>query len=160
MRRALTAAAVFAAATISFGFLLLPIVALFTHQSLRDLLRQLSNPVVTDALVVSAKTSAVAQAAILLVGTPTAYLIARSRFPGRAFVITLVELPLVLPPAVAGVGLLVAFGRVGLLGSTFDALGVDVAFNQAAVVLAVTFVASPLYMRQAIASFEAVDPNL
>jgi molybdate transport system permease protein len=160
MRRALTAAAVFAAATLSFGFLLLPIVALFTHQSLGELVHQLSNPVVTDALVVSAKTSAVAQAAILLFGTPTAYLIAHRRFPGRAFVITLVELPLVLPPAVAGVGLLVAFGRFGLLGSTFDALGIDIAFNQAAVVLAVTFVASPLYMRQAIASFEAVDPNL
>jgi molybdate transport system permease protein len=160
VRRTLTAAGVFAAATIAFGFLLLPIVALFTHQSLRELVDQLSNPVVTDALVVSAKTSAIAQAAILLFGTPTAYLIARHRFPGRAFVITLVELPLVLPPAVAGVGLLVAFGRLGLLGSTFDALGIDVAFNQAAVVLAVTFVASPLYMRQAIASFEAVDDNL
>ena len=160
MRRALTATAVFAAATIAFGFLLLPIVALFTHQSLRELLHQLTNPVVTDALVVSAKTSAIAQAAILLFGTPTAYLIARHRFPGRAFVITLVELPLVLPPAVAGVGLLVAFGRLGLLGGTFDALGVDVAFNQAAVVLAVTFVAGPLYMRQAIASFEAVDVNM
>jgi len=160
MRRALTATAVFAAATIAFGFLLLPIVALFTHQSLRELLHQLTNPVVTDALVVSAKTSAIAQAAILLFGTPTAYLIARHRFPGRAFVITLVELPLVLPPAVAGVGLLVAFGRLGLLGSTFGALGIDVAFNQAAVVLAVTFVAGPLYMRQAIASFEAVDDNL
>jgi molybdate transport system permease protein len=156
----LTAAAVFAAATLSFGFLLLPIVGLFTHQSLGDLLHQLTNPVVTDALVVSAKTSAVAQAAILLFGTPTAYLIARHRFSGRAFVITLVELPLVLPPAVAGIGLLVAFGRFGLLGSTFDTLGIDVAFNQAAVVLAVTFVASPLYMRQAIASFEAVDANL
>jgi molybdate transport system permease protein len=160
MRRTLAAAAVFAAATLSFGFLLLPIVGLFTHQSLRELLHQLSNPVVTDALVVSAKTSAVAQAVILLFGTPTAWLIARRRFRGRSLVITLVELPLVLPPAVAGVGLLVAFGRFGLLGSTFDALGIDVAFNQAAVVLAVTFVASPLYMRQAIASFEAVDPNI
>jgi molybdate transport system permease protein len=160
MRRALTAVAVFGAAALSFAFLLLPVVALFTHQSLGDLVHQLSNPVVTDALVVSAKTSAIAQAAILLFGTPTAYLIARHRFPGRAFVITLVELPLVLPPAVAGVGLLVAFGRLGLLGSSFDALGIDVAFNQAAVVLAVTFVAGPLYVRQAIAAFEAVDPNL
>jgi molybdate transport system permease protein len=160
MRRALTAGAVFGAAALAFGFLLLPVVALFTHQSPGDLVHQVTNPVVTDALVVSAKTSVVAQALILGVGTPTAYLIARRRFPGRAFVITLVELPLVLPPAVAGVGLLVAFGRLGLLGSTFDALGIDVAFNQAAVVLAVTFVASPLYLRQAIASFEAVDPDL
>ena len=73
---------------------------------------------------------------------------------------TLVELPLVLPPAVAGVGLLVAFGRLGLLGGTFDALGIDIAFTKIAVVLAVTFVASPFYLRTAIASFEAVDPNL
>jgi len=160
MRKLLAAAFVFAAATVTFGFLLLPIVALFTRQSPGELLHQLSNPVVTDALIVSAKTSVVAQAAILLFGTPTAYLIARHQFPGRALAITLVELPLVLPPAVAGIGLLVAFGRVGLLGSTFDALGVDVAFNQAAVVLAVTFVASPLYVRQAIAAFEAVDSNL
>jgi molybdate transport system permease protein len=160
MRRVLIVASVFAAAALSFSFLLLPIVALFTHQSLRELMHQLGNPVVRDALVVSAKTSAVAQAVILLAGTPTAYVIARHRFPGRALAITLVELPLVLPPAVAGVGLLVAFGRLGLLGSTFDTLGIDVAFNQAAVVMAVTFVASPLYMRQAIASFEAVDSNL
>jgi len=160
VRRALTALGVFGAAALAFAFLLLPIVALFTHQSLGDLVHQLSNPVVTDALLVSAKTSAEAQAAILLIGTPTAYLIARRRFPGRAFVITLVELPLVLPPAVAGVGLLVAFGRIGLLGSTFSALGIDIAFKQVSVTLAVAFVASPLYMRQAIASFEAVDANL
>jgi molybdate transport system permease protein len=160
VQRASAAFAVFGAAALTFAFLLLPVVALFTHQSLGELVHQVTNPVVTDALVVSFKTSAIAQAAILLFGTPTAYLIARRRFRGRSLVITLVELPLVLPPAVAGVGLLVAFGRVGLLGSTFDALGIDVAFNQAAVVLAVTFVAAPLYVRQAIASFEAVDANL
>ena len=160
MRRVLAAFGVFAAAAFAFAFLLLPIVALFTRQSPVELVHQLSNPVVTDALIVSAKTSIVAQAAILLFGTPTAYLIARRRFPGRSFVITLVELPLVLPPAVAGVGLLVAFGRIGFSASTFSTLGIDVAFNQAAVILAVAFVASPLYMRQAIASFEAVDPNL
>ena len=160
MRRALTALVVFGAAALAFAFLLLPIVALFTRQSPRELVHQLSNPVVTDALVVSAKTSAIAQLAILLFGTPTAYLIARRSFPGRAFVVTLVELPLVLPPAVAGIGLIVAFGRFGLLGGTFSALGIDLAFNQTAVVLAVAFVASPLYMRQAIASFEAVDGNL
>ena len=81
-------------------------------------------------------------------GTPTAYLLATRRFPGRALLVTLVELPIVLPPAVAGIGLIVAFGRVGLLGGTFSALGIDVSFNQAAVVLAVTFVAGPLYVRR------------
>jgi molybdate transport system permease protein len=160
MRRALLALALFVAAALSFGFLLLPIVALFTRQPVGELVHELSNPVVTDALVVSLETSLIAQAAIILLGTPTAYLIARRRFFGRSLAITLVELPLVLPPAVAGIGLIVAFGRFGVLGSSFDALGVNVAFNQAAVVLAVAFVASPLYMRQAIASFEAVDPSL
>jgi len=71
-----------------------------------------------------------------------------------------VELPIVLPPAVAGVGLLVAFGRVGLLGPTFDFLGINLAFNQPAVVLAVALTAGPFYVRQAIAAFEAVDSNL
>ena len=74
--------------------------------------------------------------------------------------VTLVELPLVLPPAVAGVGLLAAFGTLGLLGGTIDALGISIAFTQTAVVMAVAFVASPFYIRTAIASFEAVDPAL
>ena len=73
---------------------------------------------------------------------------------------TLVELPLVLPPAVAGIGLLAAFGTLGLLGGTIDALGIELAFTQAAVVLAVAFVASPFYIRSAIAAFEAVDDSL
>ena len=96
----------------------------------------------------------------VLFGTPTAYFLASRRFPGRAFAITLVELPIVLPPAVAGIGLIVAFGRFGLLGSTFDFLGINVAFNQAAVVMAITLVAGPFYIRQGIAAFEAVDTNL
>ena len=72
---------------------------------------------------------------------------------------TLVELPLVLPPAVAGIGLLAAFGRLGLLGEQLDALGITIGFTQTAVVIAVAFVASPFYVRQAIAAFEAVDPD-
>jgi molybdate transport system permease protein len=74
--------------------------------------------------------------------------------------VTLVELPLVLPPAVAGIGLLVAFGRAGLLGDEIDALGIDIAFTKVAVILAVTFVASPFYLRTAVAAFETVDPSL
>ena len=73
---------------------------------------------------------------------------------------TAVELPLVLPPAVAGIGLLAAFGRFGLLGGTLDVLGLAIAFTQVAVVLAVMFVASPFYLRAAISAFEAVDPSL
>jgi molybdate transport system permease protein len=148
------------AIVVAFAFMTLPVLAIFVHVSPGRLLDQFSNPVVTDALVVTAKTTVVAQALILLFGTPIAYFLATRRFFGRAFAITLVELPIVLPPAVAGVGLLVAFGRVGLLGSTFGRLGIDVAFNQAAVVLAVTLVAGPFYVRQAVAAFEAVDADL
>ena len=160
MRRAALALAYLAAALVALAFLLLPIVAIFVHTSPGRLIDQLSNPVVRDAFVVSIKTSLIAQALILLFGTPTAYLLATRRFPGHSAAVTLVELPLVLPPAVAGVGLLVAFGRVGLLGSTFDALGISIAFTQAAVTVAVAYVASPLYVRQAIAAFEATDPNM
>src|SRR5207237_3102100 len=91
---------------------------------------------------------------------PAAYLLASRRFPGRAAVVTLVELPLVLPPAVAGIALLAAFGRVGLLGGTLDALGLSIPYTQTAVVLAVAFVESPFYVRGAIAAFEAVDRTL
>ena len=159
-RRALAGAGVFGAAAVALGFLLLPIVAIFARVSPGKLVAQLSHPVVTDALVLSLKTSAIAQALVLLIGTPAAYVLATRRFPGRSLAVVLVELPLVLPPAVAGIGLIAAFGRLGLLGGTLDAFGIRLGLTQAAVILAVAYVSSPFYVRQAIAAFEAVDPNL
>ena len=147
----------FGAVVVAMAFLVLPVLAIFIHVPPRELIEQLSNPVVHDALIVSLKTSVVAQALILLFGTPTAYVLATRRFRGRSVVITFVELPIVLPPAVAGIGLLVAFGRVGLLG---DELGDFVAFTWVAVVAAIMLVSGPFYIRQAIAAFETVDPNL
>ncbi len=158
--RPLLAVAFFGAVVITFVFIALPIVAIFTHVTPSDLIHQLSNPVVTDAAIVTIKTTVIAQVIVLAFGTPTAYFLATRRFTGRSFAVTVIELPIVLPPAVAGIGLLVAFGRVGLLGSTFDFLGVNLAFNQAAVILAVVMTAGPFYIRQAIAAFEAVDANL
>jgi molybdate transport system permease protein len=152
MRRGLAAAIVFAATFVTLGFLALPVLAIFARVSPARLVAQLGNPVVTDALVVSLKTTAAAQVLILVLGTPAAFLLAR-RFRGREALVTLVELPLVLPPAVAGLGLLAAFGRTGLLHTSLP-------FTQAAVVLAVAFVASPLYVRAAIAAFETVDANV
>jgi molybdate transport system permease protein len=149
-----------AAALVAFAFLLLPIVAIFARTSPANLAEQLSNPVVRDAFVVTLKTSLLAQLFIVAFGTPAAFLLASRRFPGHALAVTLVEVPLVLPPAVAGIGLLAAFGRLGLLGSSLGALGISLPFTQAAVMLAVAYVASPLYIRQAIAAFEATDPNL
>ena len=153
MKRALAGALVVAAAALALVFLVLPIVAIFLRVPPGHLIHQLSSPIVTDALVVSFKTTAIAQVLILVFGTPLAWLIASRRFRGRSLAITLVELPLVLPPAVAGLGLLAAFGRFGLLST-------NIAFTQTAVVFAVAFVSSPLYIRQGIAAFEAVDPNL
>jgi molybdate transport system permease protein len=158
--RALFAAVVAASAAIAFAFLLLPIAAIFLRVPVGHLFAQLGDDVTRDALVVSLKTSAIAHAAVVVVGTPAAYLLARRRFPGRGVVLTLVELPLVLPPAVAGVGLLAAFGRFGLLGDELDALGIRIGFTQAAVVLAVAFVESPFYLRGAVAAFEGVDRDL
>ena len=160
LRRGLLAALSIAAAAVALTFLVLPMVAIFVRVPPGQLLHELTNPVVKDALVVSFKTSLIAQALILLLGTPLAYLLATRHFRGRSFVVTLLELPLVLPPAVAGLGLLAAFGRAGLLGSTLDAFGVSIPFTQTAVTLAVAYVASPLYIRQGIAAFESVDPNV
>jgi molybdate transport system permease protein len=149
IRRAL----VFLATFVALSFLALPLIAIFARVPPGRLLAQLSNPLVTDALVVSLKTTLIAQALVLLFGTPAAYVLANRRFPGRGLLVTLVELPLVLPPAVAGIGLLATFGRFGLLHTSIP-------FTQAAVVLAVVFVSSPFYIRQGIAAFEAVDANL
>jgi molybdate transport system permease protein len=153
MRRSLLGLAVFATTFAGLAFLALPVVAVFARVSPARLVAQFGNPVVTDALIVSLKTTFVAQALILLFGTPTAYVLATRRFRGRSVLVTLVELPLVLPPAVAGLGLLAAFGRTGLLHTSIP-------FTQTAVVAAVAFVASPLYVRAAIAAFEAVDANI
>ena len=145
---------------LALAFLVVPVAAIFLRVPPGELLEALGSQVARDALRVTFVTTVVAQAVILLVGTPAAYLLATRRFRGRSLVVTLVELPLVLPPAVAGLGLLAAFGRFGLLGGTLSALGIEIAFTRLAVVLAIVFVAGPFFVRTAIAAFEAVDPNL
>jgi molybdate transport system permease protein len=144
--------------TIVVTFLVLPIVALIAQAPLGDLPHLLGERQVTDALKVTARTTLVANLLFVGVGTPAAWLLATRRFRGRAAIITLVELPLVLPPAVAGIALLAAFGAGGLLGDDLQHAGIVLPFSEWAVVVAVAFVASPFYLRQAIAAFEAVDP--
>jgi len=158
-RPAFTALLVLALA-VAIAFLLLPIVAIFSQVGLRGLVDGLRSDVARDAFRVTLKTNVFSMALILGVGTPAAYFLATRRFPGHALVVTILELPLVLPPAVAGIGLLAAFGRMGLLGGELETLGISVGFTQAAVVMAITFVASPFYVRQAIAAFEAVDATM
>lgn len=158
--RSASAVGVTAVIAISLGFLVLPIVALVTYQPVGQLLHGFGTTVATQAILVSLKTNLIAFAIMLIFGTPLAYGLARARFPGRAVALTLVELPLVMPPAVAGLALLVAFGRLGLLGGTLSALGIDLAFTQAAVVIAIVFVAGPFYVRGAIGAFASLDDTL
>src|SRR6185437_6232805 len=132
MRKALLAFLYFLAAAAALAFLALPILAIFVHVPPGRLIDQLSNPVVTDALIVSFKTTLIAQALILLFGTPTAYLLASRRFPGRSLCVTLVELPLVLRPPVAGIGLLPAFGPAGLPGSRLRPARITITSTQKA----------------------------
>jgi molybdate transport system permease protein len=141
-------------------FLALPIVAIFVDSSPADLIDSLGEQGALDALWLSLRTTAAALVIIVSVGTPAAYLLATRSFRGKALLVTLVELPLVLPPAVAGIGLLAALGPNGLLGGSLDAAGIELSLTTAGVVVALTFVASPFYVRQAMAAFAAVDRTL
>jgi molybdate transport system permease protein len=153
-------AALTLALAVTLAFLCLPIVAIFVDSSPADLVDSLGDQGARDALWLSLRTTAAALAIIVVVGTPAAYLLATRTFRGKALVVTLVELPLVLPPAVAGVALLAAVGPKGLLGGAVDAAGVQLTLATAGVVVALTFVASPFYVRQAMAAFGSVDRTL
>jgi molybdate transport system permease protein len=136
------------------------VAAIFLRVPPGDLFAALGTEAAVDAILVTLETNAISMALILLFGTPTAYWVATRSSRLRDVVVTLIELPLVLPPAVAGIGLLAAFGRFGLLGGTMEFLGIDIAFTKAAVVLAVAFVASPFYVRTAVSAFESIEPTL
>jgi molybdate transport system permease protein len=147
-------AASVAALAAALAFLVVPVVAVFANTSPGALLDSLGDGAARDALWLSLRTSVTALAIIVVVGTPAAYLLATRRFRGRAVVLTVVELPLVLPPAVAGIALLAALGPRGIFPTDAFVL------QTAGVVVALTFVAAPFYVRQAVAAFEAVDPDL
>jgi molybdate transport system permease protein len=145
---------------IAVAFLAIPLVALFAEAPLADLPSLLRESVVRDAIWVTVKTNLVANVLVLAIGTPAAWVLATRRFPGRSLVLTLCELPLVLPPAVAGIALLSAYAQGGLFGDALARAGIVLPFGPWAVVLAVAFVASPFYLRQAVATFGAVDRDL
>jgi len=160
LRRGWFAVALAVALAAVLTFLTLPVVAIFVQQPPGDLIAALGEEGALDALWLSLRTTSAALALILMAGTPAAYLLATRRFRGRAAVITLIELPLVLPPAVAGIALLAALGPATVLGRAAGDAGAPLSLATAGVVVALTFVAAPFYLRQAIAAFEAVDPTL
>jgi len=138
----------------------LPLLALVLRLDITDLRQNLTSPTVLRALSLSLATATIAAVLALLLGTPLAYLLARRTFRGRRIVDTLVDLPMVLPPAVAGIALLLVFGRRGLLGVPLEAAGISIVFTPVAVVLAQLFVAAPFYIRSAAAGFAEIDGEL
>jgi molybdate transport system permease protein len=141
-------------------FLTLPLLALLARAAPVDLLAKLFDPAVAQAIWLSMTTTTTTLALTVALGLPVAYLLARRSFRGRAVLDTLIDLPIVMPPTVAGIALLLAFGRRGLLGQHFNAMGVDIAFTQVAVVMAQLFVAAPFFVKAAAAGFAEIDSEI
>jgi molybdate transport system permease protein len=139
------------------AFLSLPLLALLLQADLATLPANAAQREVLQAIGLSLSTSLVATVLAVLLGIPPAYLLARYRFRGRVCLETLIDLPMVLPPAVAGIALLMAFGRRGLLGEHLSVLGIEIAFTQTAVILAQMFVAAPFFVKSALAGFSRVE---
>jgi molybdate transport system permease protein len=149
------------AASLLGAFLALPVLTLVGRAIGGGVLTgTLGSPTIRDALALSLATTAVSLAIIVIVGTPLAFLLARRRFPGAGLVEIVVDLPLVLPPSVAGLALLLVFGRRGLLGESFEAAGLAIPFTTVAVVLAQVFVSAPFYVRSARAGIESLPRDL
>ncbi|HKF85605.1 MAG TPA: ABC transporter permease [Candidatus Limnocylindrales bacterium] len=116
--------------------------------------------VVVDALVLSLVTTSISLVLTVIIGIPLALLLARRTFRGQTLVETVIDLPIVLPPSVAGLALLLVFGRRGLLGETLSVFGIEIAFTTVAVILAQTFVSAPFFIRSARTGFASVDRDL
>jgi len=142
------------------AFLLLPVLVLLVYGARAAGEGALSSPAVLAALKVSLWTTTTTVLVTLTLGLPVAFLLARYRFRGRALLDALLDLPVVLPPVVAGLGLLLTFGSRGVLGPGLELAGIRLAFSPAAVVLAQLFVSAPFFIRAAKLGFMGVDPDL
>jgi molybdate transport system permease protein len=142
------------------AFLALPLMAIFLRISPVQIWENLQSPQVYQAIRISLVTAGITTLVSIFFGTPVAYLLARREVPLRPFIDTLIDLPIVLPPAVAGVALLIAFGRRGLVGTYLSDIGIEIGFSQVAVIMAQTFVAVPFYVKAAALGFSAVDDEL
>jgi len=155
---ALRAAALVAAGSL-IAFLALPPLALVLRIAPASLLSRFTDPVVLEALRLSLVTSVGATLLVVVLGLPLAYGLASRRVRGQSWIEALVDLPMVLPPTVAGAGLLFAFGRAGLLGGALGGLGLSIPFTTLAVVLAQTFVAAPFFVSTVVAGLREVEPR-
>lgn len=140
--------------------IVIPLFSLLAHTSLGDVLTNLTQKSVTQAISLSLVTSLVTTLVTIILGTPVAYLLAQRRFSFYRIVDTLIDLPIVLPPSVAGIALLMAFGRRGLIGGWLASAGLSIPFTTIAVIIAQTFVAAPLFVKSATIGFAGIDPEL
>ncbi len=142
------------------AFILIPIIALLLGASPSEILLNLKNEQIHQAIQLSLVTTVATVLLTIIFGTPVAYYLSHPHYRLHGLVDTLVDLPTVLPPAVAGVALLMAFGRRGLIGSLFLPLGVEIPFTPVAVVMAQMFIAAPLYIKTAAVGFTNIDCEL
>jgi molybdate transport system permease protein len=148
-------------ATVATLFLGLPVVALTVRAIANGAIGiALTSEVVLTALALSLVTTAVSLVLVVVLGLPLAFVLARRRFRGQWLVESIVDLPIVLPPSVAGLALLLVFGRRGIIGETLSVAGIEIPFTVVAVVLAQTFVAAPFFIRSARAGLVAVDREI
>ncbi|GAC1568001.1 MAG: ABC transporter permease [Vulcanimicrobiaceae bacterium] len=148
------------AAVAIFSYFFLPLGAVFARLPFAELIRRLQSTEALTALGLSLRTSSVALVASVALGLPLAYWLSRSHGRSARVIETLMQLPVVVPPAVAGVGLLLVFGRVGLFGHALAAAGITIPFTSVAVVLAQVFTGAPFFIIGAKQAFDAVDPHL
>jgi molybdate transport system permease protein len=142
-------------------FLALPVITLLGRALLGGALEDVvGSSALFTALALSLGTTAISLGLAIIVGLPLAVLLARRQFRGKWLVEAIVDLPIVLPPAVAGLALLLVLGRRGLLGGALDTAGIDVAFTTLAVIVAQTFVSAPFFVRSARAGIAAVDHDM
>jgi molybdate transport system permease protein len=152
--------AIFIASGLLLAFLAIPLLVLLVRAIEADLLQQLSRPTVAQALRLSLLTSTLSTLITVTLGTPLAYSLARRKMPARSAIETLLDLPIVLPPAVAGLALLLTFGRRGFFGPVLETLGLNIPFTTVAVIMAETFVAAPFFIRSAQTGFVNVAHQL
>jgi molybdate transport system permease protein len=143
-----------------FLFVAVPIIAVVLQLQPNQLNVQLQDSAVIDAIQLSLYTSAVATVTVFVLAVPTAYFMATRKFPGKAIIDTIIDLPIVLPPAVAGVALLYTFAPNGLLGPVLNSLHLTIPGYTVAVVIAESFVASPFLLRSAKTGFENLDKDI
>lgn len=148
------------AALLLLLLLLLPVLALLIASSPAELVAGLEHPLFAPALSLSLKTTVVSLLLVIVGGTPLAWWLARTSSPMARIIEPLVDLPIVMPPAVVGIALLQTFGRRGLLGGALEGVDVQVPFTSTAVVLAQVVVSAPFYVQSAAAAFRRVDRDL